>query len=92
MAHVELADRCCGLRTVGDTIDHEPAGTTDSFPAIVIESDRFVTLRNEIFIEHIEHFQKRHMRIHIRMFVLDHTADVVWAFLPPDMQSQFHYL
>ena len=46
VAHVELANRRCRLRTVRDAVDHESARTANSFAAIVIESDRFFALRD----------------------------------------------
>ena len=67
VAHMELANRGCRLRTVRDSVDHESARAANAFAAIVIESDRLFALRNEIFVEHVEHFQKRHVRIHCRV-------------------------
>src|SRR5207302_11197743 len=58
VAHMELADRCRGLRTVSDSVDHEAARTADSFTAVVIESDWLFALRHQIFVEHVEHLQK----------------------------------
>jgi hypothetical protein len=89
---VELANGCGRLRAVCDSVNHETARTANTFAAIVIESDRLFTLRNQFFIEHIQHFKKRHMRIHFRVLVLDHAADVIRIFLPPNVESEFHYL
>jgi hypothetical protein len=92
VTHVKLANRRCGLRPVSDSIDHEAARTADTFTAIVIEGDRLFTLRNQFFIKHIQHFEKRHMRIYFRVLVLDHAANVIRIFLPPNVESEFHYL
>src|SRR5262249_23781430 len=83
VTHVELADGGCPFGTVSNSIDHEPARTAYSFAAIMIESNRIFTLHNELFIEHIQHFKKRHMRIHLRMFVFRHVSSVIRTLLPP---------
>src|SRR5439155_14260460 len=90
--HVKLADGGGGLWTVRHSIHHEAARSANPFTAIVIESNRLFTFRDEFLVEHIEHLQKRHVRIHIRMLVLDHAPSLICVFLPPNVESKFHYL
>src|SRR5262249_29647624 len=92
VTHMELTDRRGRLGTVSYPVNHESAHTADSFTAVVIEGHRLFALRSKLFVEDGEHLQERHMRVHIRMLVSDHLADVVRAFLPPNVESQFHYL
>src|SRR5262249_14683235 len=92
VTHVELADGGCPFGAVSYSVDHETAHTTYSFAAIMIEGNRIFTLCNEFFVEHIQHFQERHVRIHSCMFVSHHAPGVIGSLLPPDMKSQFHLL
>ena len=77
---------------MSDSIDHEPARAANSLAAIVIESDRIFTLCHELFVEHIEHLQKGHVRTHLRVLVADDAANLMRAFLPPDVEDEFHLL
>jgi hypothetical protein len=42
VAHVELAHRGAGQRTVRLAVDHEPAHAADPLAAIVVERDRIL--------------------------------------------------
>ena len=66
MAHVKLADRGAALGTVGHAVDHETAHAADALAAIVIERDRLLALRDQAFVDHIQHLQKRHVRADVR--------------------------
>ncbi len=44
VAHRQLANRCGGQRTVSNAVDHESAGTANSFTAVVLERDRVFAL------------------------------------------------
>ena len=58
VTHVELAHRVARLRSVSDSVDHESARSANPFAAIVIERDRLFALRDELFVEHVQHFQE----------------------------------
>jgi hypothetical protein len=77
---------------MSDSVDHETAGTADTFATIVIECDGVFTLRSQFFIEHIQHFEKGHVRIHFRVLVRDHAAAQTRILLPPNVKSEIHYL
>ena len=47
--------------TVRDAIDHEAAGATDAFAAIVLEGDWLFALFNQTLVEHVEALQHRHL-------------------------------
>jgi hypothetical protein len=89
---MKLASRRPALLPVRVAVDDHRTRAANSFAAIVIERYRFFPLRNEIFIEHIHHLEKGHVRIDLRVLVLDHAADMIRTFLPPNVKSQFHYL
>ncbi len=90
MAHVELADGAAFLMAVGDPVDDEAAGTAYAFTTIMFECDRVLVLVDEILIENIEHFEKRHMGADIVELIGRKAALVLGILLPPYMQRQLH--
>jgi len=54
--HMKLTKGRCFFRAVGDAVDHAAAGTADPFTAVMIESDRILSLMNEGFVDHIKAF------------------------------------
>ena len=46
---------------VAAAVDEEGARTTDAFAAVVVERHRFVTLAQQVFIQYVQHLQKRHV-------------------------------
>src|SRR5262245_3123033 len=77
---------------MSDAIYDETAGSAYPFAAIVIESDRLFTLRNQIFIEYVQHFEKRHVLVYLGVFVTNHLPDMRGALLSPDVENQFHLI
>ena len=62
VAHVELAERGAGQRAVRHAVDHAAAHAADAFAAIVVERDRLFALRDQVLVQHVEHFEERHVR------------------------------
>ena len=91
MPQVKLADCRSALRPVRHAIDHEPAHAADAFAAIVVESDRVLALLDQPFVEHVQHFQKRHVLVHAGNLVAHHAPPVLRIFLPPDVECEFHF-
>ena len=60
-AHVELADGRAAVRAVRDAVDQEPAGAADPFAAVRVERDRILALRDQPFVDDVEHLEKRHV-------------------------------
>jgi hypothetical protein len=58
VTHMELANCRAGLRAVRNAVDHEATHSADPFATVVIESNGFLALRSEIFIEDVEHLQE----------------------------------
>jgi hypothetical protein len=92
MSHVELANRGTRLGAMGDAVNHESAGATNSFAAVVVEGDRFFTLQDQVLVQYIQHLEERHVGVYFRVFVPDHLPDVRSALLPPNVEDQSHYL
>jgi hypothetical protein len=73
-----------------NAIDHHPARSTDSFPAIVFEGNRFATCFGNRLVHEIEHVQEGHVWRDVTRFM---TLEGPWSptgLLSPDMQSQVH--
>src|SRR5438093_3258594 len=51
VTHVELANGCPALRAVGDSVDHESARSANTFAAIMIERNGFLTFSDEFLVE-----------------------------------------
>ena len=87
---LQLAYRGALEAAVRLAVDHESAHAADAFAAIVIERDGIVALLDEPLIQHVQHFEKRHVLVHTGNFVANHASPVLRIFLPPDVQCQFH--
>ncbi len=92
MAHVQLAERGAGQRTVGHAVDHEAAHAADAFAAIVVEGHRLFALRDQVLVQHVQHFEERHVVVDVGDFVAHHLALVAGVALPPDVKNDSHYL
>jgi len=89
---VQLAEAGAVLGAVGLAIDHHAAHTADPFPAVVVEGDGLLALLQQVFIDHVEHFEERHVLADVRGLELNHSALVVRVLLPPDIEGEVHYL
>jgi hypothetical protein len=56
----------------------------------MIEGNRIFALMDEGFVEDVEHFEKRHVRVDVGALVTDHAAGVLGVFLAPDVKCEFH--
>ena len=63
VAHVELAHGGGGQRAMRDAIDHEAAGAADALAAIVLERDGLFAFFDQLFVEHVQHFEERHVGV-----------------------------
>src|SRR5579883_2175797 len=90
--HVELAERGAGQRPVRDSIDHAAAHAANALAAIVVERHRVFAFGDQVLVEHVEHFEKRHVLIDIRDLVPHHAAASLRVRLPPDVENDSHYL
>ena len=84
---MQLANRGFPLRAMGDSVDHESTGTAYTFAAVVVERNGVFPLGDKIIVEHIEHFKKRHVRIHFCVLVAHETARMTCRFLAPDVEN-----
>src|SRR5262249_8193450 len=58
MAHMELAGCRSALPSMRNTVDDERTGAANSFATVRIKRDGLLTLSDELFVDHIQHFQK----------------------------------
>jgi hypothetical protein len=87
---VQLANGGAFEASVRLAIDHEAAHAADAFAAIVIESDGILALLDQPLIQHVQHFEKRHVLVHAGNLIANHAPPVLRIFLPPDVERQFH--
>jgi hypothetical protein len=78
----------CGGRTlgaVGHAVDDHAACSADALAAVVVEGDRVGALLDQPLVDHVEHFEKRHIWANIFGRVADHLALGLAVLLAPDM-------
>src|SRR5205085_2836753 len=63
LAQVELADGGGAAGTVSDAVDHEAAGAADALAAVAVEGDGRLALGEQPLVEHVEHFEERHVLV-----------------------------
>ena len=90
MAHMKLAQRSLALGTVRHAVHHAAAHAANAFAAIVIERHRLFTLGQQILVQYVEHFQKRHVLADVGRFVPRHAALVAGVLLPPHVEDDSH--
>jgi hypothetical protein len=56
----------------------------------MVESDGFLTLRQKVLVDQVEHFEKRAVFRNVASFVGGETASAVSVFLPPDFEMEVH--
>jgi hypothetical protein len=74
-------------RPVGLTIDVKGTHATNPFAAIVVKGHRVIPAGNELIVQHIEHFQERHILRDISHGIVYHGALIAGAFLAPDFEQ-----
>ncbi len=76
------------MRTVRATVDHQRAGTADSFAAVVIERDCFKTFANQFLVQYIEHLEERCFVADAVDAIALEFSSVAGAVLPPDLEDE----
>lgn len=76
-AHRQLAHRRAAMATVGHTIDQKSARAANSFAAVMFKGDRRIATVEEVFVEFVEHLEKRDVSRHIFHLVSDELAGCV---------------
>ncbi len=92
MTHVELAGGRACFGAMGDTIDHKSAYSANPFAAVMVKCDWVLAFGNEVLVDNIEHFEKRHLGGNIFCLKGFHSSRILGIFLPPDMEGEIHYL
>ena len=75
---------------MGGTVYHKATRTTDALTAVVFKRDGFLALPDQLFVDHVEHFQERHVLADVAGIVTYHAARGCGICLPPNMQGQVH--
>ena len=58
----------------------KPHDAADAFAAVVLERDRLFALLDQVFVEHVEHLQERHVRVDVVDLVAHHACPGRCAF------------
>src|SRR5947209_6568861 len=85
VAHVQLAGGGAADRAVRDAVDHHAARAADAFAAIVFEMDRLLAALGQLFVDDVEHLQKRRVGADTFRLVGDEFAVRGARGLPPDL-------
>ncbi len=85
-AHVELACRDALHGAVGMAVDIERAHAADTLAAVVVEHHGFLTLVDELLVEHVEHLEERAAGRHVLYTVFDELARFFGTTLTPNLQ------
>ena len=86
MAHVQLAGGGLFFGTVGNAVDSERAHTANAFAAVVVKSEGFFALCNELLTEEVEHFEEGGILGDVIELVILEAALVEGALLSPDAE------
>src|SRR5208282_289764 len=88
--HMELAGSRIRKRTVRPPVYHDAALTTNALAAVVIELHRPLLLLDKLLIEHVQHFQERHVRGYTLQAIVDKAALLAPTFLAPNFELNSH--
>ena len=78
------------IGSVWFAVDRERASAANTFTAIRVERDRFLSAFDQRLIENVEHFEKRGVRRNVAHFVIDEFACRLSIFLAPDFEFEIH--
>src|SRR5437764_13674955 len=87
LSHVKFAHRARMIGSVWFAVDRERASAANTFAAIRIERDRFLSAFDQRLIENVEHFEKRGVRRDVANFVIDECATWFSTWLAQNSQA-----
>ena len=73
-----------------DAADDESTRAADAFTTVRIERDRVLSLCDQRLVDHIEHFEERHVGKDVVRDVIDQAAWFIRSGLPPDFEIDPH--
>src|SRR4030095_7769182 len=90
LSHVKFAHSARMIGSVWFAVDRERAGAANTFAAIGVERDWFLSASDQTLIENVELFEKRCVRRNVTYFVIDEFAWRLSIFLAPDFEFEIH--
>ena len=75
---------------MGHAVHHAAAHAADALAAIVVEGHGLFVLRDQVLVEHVEHFEERHFLVDIGDFIAHHFALFAGVALAPDVKGDSH--
>src|SRR5258705_11949353 len=77
LSHIKLAHSARMIGSMWFAVNRQRASAANTFAAIRVERDRFLSAFHQSLIENVEHLQKRGVRRNIAHFVID---EFTWRF------------
>jgi hypothetical protein len=68
------------------------AGSANTFPAIMIKSDRIFSFPYQFLVQNIKHLEKGHFRRNIFNLVGFKSPDILMILLAPDFECEVHVI
>src|SRR6266545_2456006 len=90
LSHVKLAHRARMIGSMRFAINRERASAANTFAAIGVERDGFLSASNQGLIENVEHFEKRRIWRNVAYFVRGKLTARLRVLLSPDLQPEIH--
>jgi hypothetical protein len=88
--HMQLAGGGIRKWTVRPSVYHNSALPTNTLATVVIELHGPLLLTKKLFVQHIQHFQKRHVRGHAWQAISGQLSRLRPAFLAPNFEFDPH--
>src|SRR5262249_1608034 len=90
LSHVKLAHRARMIGTVWFAVNGERASAANTFAAIRVERDWFVSTSHQSLIENVQHFYQRRVRRNVARFIINEFAWRLSVLLSPDLEFEVH--
>src|SRR6266700_892407 len=90
LSHVKLTHRARMIGAVWFAVNRKRASAANTFAAIRVERDRFLSAFDQCLIEHVEHLEKGRVWRNVAYFVIDEFAWRFYVRLTPDSQLKVH--
>ena len=74
--------------TVCLAVNHQTASAADTFATVMIELDWYLSVLDEVLIDDVQQFEKRHVFANVFGFVGLEMTGVVGAVLPPNLKRE----
>ena len=78
------------IGAVGLAIDRQRTNAANAFATIGVERNRFLAAPKQIFVQDVEHFEKRRVRRNVAHLIIDELAAGLPILLAPNLEFKIH--